>query len=119
MLGTQIRPSISAVYGNKFFININRIIINARALHNYIKTYNFVIPCKRSATRNPVLSSVSWIPAFAGMTIREIVQRSQCFDEKVHYFGEKFPQTAEDEPDKRHLYGYSAPKTANSINIFI
>jgi hypothetical protein len=27
--------------------------------------------------RNPILLSVSWIPAFAGMTIRGVLQRSQ------------------------------------------
>ena len=41
------------------------------------KTHHFVIPCKRSATRNPVLSMASWIPAFAGKTIRVVVQSSQ------------------------------------------
>jgi len=46
----------------------------ARLCHNCF----FVIPCKRSATRNPVLSIVSWIPAFAGMTIRGVLQSSQC-----------------------------------------
>jgi len=32
--------------------------------------------CHSGENRNPVLSMVSWIPAFAGMTIRVVVQSS-------------------------------------------
>jgi UDP-glucose 4-epimerase len=48
------------------------------------ETNNFVIPCKRSATRNPVLSRASWIPAFAGMTNRGVVQSSQYIPSDIY-----------------------------------
>jgi hypothetical protein len=51
------------------------------------RNYYFVIPCKRSATRNPVLSMVSWIPAFAGMTIRGVLQSFLCYYDTVSFAG--------------------------------
>ena len=57
-------------------LGVAKVLAGEGATYQNEKTGNFVIPCKRSATRNPVLSIVSWITAFAGKTIRVVIQSS-------------------------------------------
>jgi len=50
-----------------------------RPLHNGIKPTTLSFPRRRAMVPfrvNPVLSMVAWIPAFAGMTIKGVVQSS-------------------------------------------
>ncbi|MCE5212590.1 MAG: hypothetical protein LLG40_13690 [Deltaproteobacteria bacterium] len=52
------------------------VTLRMQSIRNACKTQQFVIPGKRSATRNPVIKELvprlrgddAWIPAFAGMT---------------------------------------------------